>query len=110
MVTDPNAHLMGEEIKPMMKCGHVANAVRKLNGGEEVPVCVICAGIDTGASEIDESPPDLSKRYAKCGYKRKRNGTLHGPAVRSDKDKLAFFEHLPDEEFDDYYCGCWGWD
>ena len=29
--------------------------------------------------------------------------------VPSSSD-LWFFEHRPDEEYDLYYCGCWGWD
>ena len=25
-------------------------------------------------------------------------------------NKLAFFKERPDKEFDEYYCGCHGWD
>jgi len=24
--------------------------------------------------------------------------------------KLPFFKHKPDSDYDEYYCGCWGWD
>jgi hypothetical protein len=91
----------------MMKCGHAANAV---NGNGD-PACVICVGIDLGAEIVDESPPSLEGRMAKCAYRRMRNKQPHPDnlTVPSSPD-LAFFEHKPDAEFDVYYCGCWGWD
>lgn len=94
---------------PMMKCGHAANSVAQ--SGE--PVCAICVGIRPGWDEIDyvpESKPDgnpLDGREAICSYKYGKLG-VHGK-VKSSSD-LAFFQHLPDQEYDQYYCGCYGWD
>lgn len=85
----------------MMKCGHSANAVQPNNGNK--PVCVICFG-NPKALEIDDNPPDLSSRMAKCDY---RCGNTR---PSSEFQKLAFFSHRPDREFDSYYCGCMGWD
>lgn len=82
----------------MMKCGHAANA----EDSEHNPVCVICIGIDPSAKIIDDNPPDLSKREAKCDY--------CGHKAKSNPGKLAFFAHKPEKEFDEYYCGCRGWD
>jgi len=83
-------------VKPMMKCGHAANAEDE-NGN---PVCVICAGITPDAYVVAEMP-DLSGRRAKCVYCERK--------VQSSTD-LPFFEYRPNEEFDIYYCGCYGWD
>lgn len=93
---------------PMMKCGHAANATR-----EGQPVCVICFGIVPGADVVDDSPPDLTGRFAICSYVRDASLGHSGKyAGRKDpvpsSPKLAFFQHHPDREFDEYYCGCWG--
>lgn len=79
-----------------MKCGHAANATNS----QGKPSCVICVGIHPGAEEIDDTP-DLNHRQAQCAYCRK--------TVASSTD-LAFFNYLPNKPFDDYYCGCKGWD
>ena len=83
--------------KPMMQCGHAANA--KDNQGN--PCCVICAGINPGAKTIATDLPDLDGRKAKCGY--------GCGSTRDSSTDLAFFEHRPDRECDKYYCGCQGW-
>ncbi len=83
--------------KPIMKCGHRANALNE--AGKDV--CVICAGICKGYDEVAEAQPDLSKRQCKC--------TSCGRIVPS-KNAVAFFEHRPDGEYDFDYCGCYGWD
>lgn len=122
----------------MMKCGHAANAKRKV-GDDFIPCCAIC-------SVTEQAPaPDLRGRTAICCSEK---------SIRpSDPDKLAFFEyrgpgskaadlackcgyaemaHTPDKthvmkhcakkngvsgfvprgpwEHDRYYCGCRGWD
>jgi len=84
-------------MNPLMKCGHAANATSR---GK--PVCVICYGIDEGAAVIDESPPDLAGRKAKCTYcKREKDSSL----------ELPFFEYGEGKwKHDWYYCGCRGWD
>ena len=78
--------------KPLMKCGHIANA-KDGNGNYG---CAIC-----GCHEIADLTPSLAGRKAKC--------TDCGRIVKSNEN-LPFFKYQPDEEFDTYYCGCWGWD
>lgn len=78
----------------LMKCGHTANA---LTNGK--PCCAICVP-KREAFEIVEGF-DLKNRIAKCCYCSKKR--------TSDLD-LPFFEYKPNKEFDEYYCGCYGWD
>ena len=75
-------------------CGCVSCAFI-IKDGEKVPCCVIhnC----TTPSDIE---PDLTERKARCSYGHK--------TIDSDPG-LAFFIHRPDKEFDEYYCGCYGW-
>lgn len=75
----------------MMKCGHTANAVN--SKGE--PCCVIC-----DCTEIQQNKPKIKHRKAKCIY--------CGRMLKSEWD-LAFFKHT-DTQYDEYYCGCQGWD
>ena len=82
--------------KPMMGCGHSANATDAAGH----PVCVICYGIVKGATEV-VGRPVLEGRRAKCPYCK---GTT------PSSTELPFFEHCPSKEFDSYYCGCRGWD
>lgn len=85
--------------KPMMKCGCIAQGVCSQSGGVKhdppIPVCVIhdC----TEQAEM----PDLTGRQAKCAY---------GHRIVDSSPNLAFFKHQPDQEYDEYYCGCHGWD
>ena len=84
--------------KPLMKCGHSANATNQ----DGNPVCAICIGIDAGATVVDEAPPSLIGRVAQCPYCRNK---------RPSSFDLAFFEYREGRhEFDSYYCGCRGWD
>ena len=108
---------------PMMKCGHAANATD--NFGK--PVCVICYGIREGADEVDKNYRVPIDRRARCSYYGKRIGS--GRAydccecskcqkqenkicyceINSSTD-LPFFCQHSDKDFDEYYCGCHGWD
>lgn len=81
----------------MMKCGHAANAVDAQNN----PVCAICVGITPGASEVDQSPPSLEGRTARCCYCQ---------STRPSDYSLPFFEHQYRSYGDSFYCGCKGWD
>lgn len=85
---------------PIMKCGHTANSHYKDKAGKWKPCCVICYGICEGATEIAEEQPDLTGRKARC---------YCGKVVDSNTN-LAFFQYRPDEEYDEYYCGCDGWE
>lgn len=80
-----------------MKCGHTANAVDQFGN----PVCVICHGITREALEVADELPNLEGRTAKCDY---CNNTSP-----SNFD-LPFFEYRPNDKYDHYYCGCFGWD
>ena len=97
---------MTKELKktPMMKCGHAANATTERDG-KTIPVCVICIGITPGADEIAETP-SLEGRFAQCSYRYKDKP--HGLVPSSTE--LAFFTHKPNEQYDQYYCGCYRWD
>ena len=92
---------------PLMACGHVANGV-DMHGN---PVCVICYGITPGAIEIEPAPPSLEGRKARCTYYGHAFGNRG--KCQSEKDSslaLAFFKTWPDRPFDEFYCGCAGWD
>lgn len=66
--------------KIMMKCGHAANAV----DGNGKPCCVICVGINPGATVVDKETPDLTDRVSMCADCKK--------TVPSSTE-LAFFEY-----------------
>ena len=91
--------------KPMMKCGHVANA----ETADKKPACVIC-----NCTEISEQEIDLTNRKARCFYYG-RVVKLQGRTIRCKSENksstsLPFFAHKPESEYDEYYCGCCGWD
>jgi len=44
------------------------------------------------------NPPGRLARCANCGR------------VTTSKEDLPWFKSKPDELYDDYYCGCRGWD
>ena len=123
-------------MKAMMECGHTANASNS-NGD---PVCVICIGSDPGAVIVARNLPDLSNRQAKCMcdkivpselglaffeylgpdsprsheqckcgyYEVAHKGQNTGSWVKNPIDH-PFEEHGP-YEYDNYFCGCAGWD
>lgn len=86
----------GNSMKPLMKCGHTANAVT----AEGKPCCVIYAPSEDSYTILLERP-ELTGRLAKCS---------DCGAVTDSKWRLPFFEYKPDKEYDEYYCGCYGWD
>lgn len=83
--------------KYLMKCGHVAQAVRPAENNK--PVCIICSGPER--EEIETNLPKLEGREAKCNCCNK--------TVKSSLG-LPFFEYREEKERDYYYCGCMGWD
>jgi len=99
------------EDKPIMQCGHTANALLQFPNSEAlqketddmrenipVHVCVIC---DT---KITTEKSSLEGRKARCsGCKREDKSET------DSRWNLPFFKHKPNSEFDEYYCGCWGW-
>ena len=116
---------MSEETRtPMMACGHTANAT----DGDGNPCCVICAGIDAGHRiVVGDVFEQLLGRRARCFYHGKpgRNHSCNHskdtgcttdecrcelPSTLAMENTLAFFEHCPDAEHDQFYCGCHGWE
>ena len=103
---------------PMMKCGHAANAVNARAGA---PSCAICAGLTPDADAIDDAPPDLAGRTARCAhYGQVPAGRLHESnygcrrgetclCERPSSPELPFFAHQAGQPHDSFYCGCWGW-
>lgn len=80
----------------MMQCGCAASGSLTQAGQ---PALVACGR--HSCTEVAEQAPDLTGRKARCSY--------GGKEVPSSKD-LPFFQHKPNEPFDRYYCGCFGWD
>ena len=62
----------------MMECGHAANG--KTDGDK--PACVICVGIDEGATVVATAKPDLTGRKARC----------YCGTTEDSSPALAFFE------------------
>ena len=105
-------------MKPMMKCGHAANAVNTKDG---TPVCVICTGFTSNAFEIDKNSPDLTNRKARCSYYGSvpsgRNHESLFKCKRGEKclcevdssSDLPFFKIEKTRDHDSFFCGCWGW-
>jgi hypothetical protein len=115
--------------KPMMKCGHAANAT----DSEGNPVCAICYGINPqlsrAATEVAEKPPDLEGRRARCAYygssfqlygrfscscrtcekRYEETGKKVCLCERDSDPDLPFFMHRPDQDYDEFYCGCHSW-
>lgn len=92
---------------PMMVCGHTAQAMRT-DVDPPVPACVICMCTDQAAAT-----PDLTGRRARCSYYGNPRTHGHRPPCTSEipsDTRSAFFTYQPDAEFDQFYCGCWGWD
>jgi hypothetical protein len=95
----------------MMKCGHVAHGKCHSKGGVKfdppIPCCITC-----DCTEVDDSPPSLEGRKARCAYW----GICHCE-MPSSRD-LPFFEYrgpgtnhyAGEKETDEFYCGCRGWD
>ncbi len=113
---------------PMMKCGHVAQAIEKETGK---PACVICVGITDDAMIIaDEGEFVTEGRIARCSYygqefhvhgyfanecpvcaeRHRESGVARCYCERPSSTDLAFFCSHPDQKYDEFYCGCGSWD
>lgn len=100
----------GERYKPLMECGHTAQAITYIPNsdalmeetGDErnnIPIhcCVIC---DCRISVEGDKRPILEGRKAKCDMCKNKTDSRY---------TLAFFKHCPEKEYDKFYCGCQGW-
>jgi len=112
----------------VMACGCSTTAVRRLPDGSSYPVCFPHYGIDPGAETLIEpdAQPSLEGRRARCAYFNAALGRCNDTRHNRFSEKsgkvgdylseiesswtLPFFEHCPDQEFDKFFCGCWGWD
>ena len=56
-------------------------------------------GHEVQPNEVKEV--DLTGRFAKCSYCGR---------IESSTNHLAFLRHCPKNDYDEYYCGCRGWD
>lgn len=115
----------------MMKCGHTAQGYM----GGDLPVCVICWPSPDSIA-LAEKQPLLEDRQAKCAscgsvvpssyglaFFRYRGASSHD-ALHKCKNcvyyeyahthgeplKCQNFEPHGPYEYDEYYCGCRGWD
>jgi hypothetical protein len=70
----------------LMQCGHTAQGHDEKGN----PVCVICAGLDERALIPAKVAPDLTDRYAECGYAQS-DPQHHSPVPSAFT--LAFFEY-----------------
>jgi hypothetical protein len=120
--------------KPMMGCGHRQNA----RTGDGRPACAICTGTDPLALVVVQDP-SLEGRLARCMCGNTRpsieseDGSLAffefrgegSPKAKQMCKHCRYYEvaHRPEKnhdcktfephgafEFDEYYCGCRGWD
>lgn len=105
----------------MMKCGCAAQGVCSSKDGVKfdppVPACVIHDCIEPA-----EAKPNLDGRTARCAYRScktylaKYRDTHYGKLREDGRSyapsslDLPFFVHKPNEEYDEYFCGCMGWD
>ena len=90
---------MDDETK-MMKCGGAGNAMT-WKDGKPIPCCSRHHWHTEDAITIDDNPPSLENRMASCT-------DCH--ILTSSNLHLAFFHYMVGQEFDEYYCGCQGWD
>jgi hypothetical protein len=81
--------------KFIMACGHAPSGADK----EGCPICAICVGI-TAKAELRQTVSIPISRQAKCSH-----CGSYAPSV----ENLAFYQYKPNEEYDEFYCGCAGW-
>ncbi len=82
----------------LMKCGHVAN----MKDLYDNPICGLCHELNDDAYKVEKEcvgSTELKGRKAKC---------IYGDSETKSKWNLPLFRYCPDEEFDEYYCGCYG--
>lgn len=102
----------------ILVCGHSPNAIQTMSNGDKIPACAIC-----DCNEFAETP-SLDGRMARCfhyGSPAVKLRDMGGCDTRANRQspclcevpstfKLWFFEYKADGDFDEYYCGCHGYD
>ena len=106
----------------LMKCGHNSMAERVWSDGTRGPACFIC-----DCYEVDDNPPVLTGRMARCHYygKPPRRSECNYNCIPGENCScelpssvtLPFFEYRGpgtnhwkgEAEYDEFYCGCHSW-
>lgn len=78
----------------VMQCGHSSNDV----DDRSRPICTLCRGFILGWNTIDTNSPILTGRIARC--------IKCGKKEPSSFSSLSLFRHVPEQSYDDFYCGC----
>lgn len=87
--------------KQLLKCGCYPNS--KTGPNLDIDSCVIHCCQEKAEVDPDEIVKVLASREATCSYCQKRVSS-------SMFHSLAFFSHRAHHQYDEYYCGCRGWD
>ena len=86
-------------MEKMMKCGHSATS----NTQEGEPCCLVCYPREESMIEDPSINEELlAGREATCCY------GMH--KIVKSSPNLPFFSYRPKSKYDEYYCGCYGWD
>ena len=80
----------------IMACGCAAQGTKTV--AEQDVAC----GVVHNCTFTADVQPDLTGRKAVCNYR--------GHRPTDSRFTLAYFAYRPDQETDEYYCGCYGWD
>lgn len=102
-VTTDRDNMTLRQTPKIMKCGCAANAkCDKFQGVEYKPAKECC--LHHMCFEEAEEQPNIEGRFARCSYYRTCKTQV------ASNFNLAFFSYRPEKEFDDFFCGCKGWD
>ncbi len=94
---------METDKKIIMKCGCV-NDSHMSYPKEPQKEPKACCSLH-GTTEPAQTQPNLDKRIARCAYFAGKCGHSEPSSI-----DLAFFKYCEGKEYDEYYCGCYGWD
>lgn len=76
----------------LMECGHLGYGKTMDNK----PYCIMC-----DCDKVSDKVANLEGRIAKCSWCDNKKESSY---------KLPFFQYKPSKEYDEYYCGCGGWE
>lgn len=82
--------------KILMNCGHTSQGY---DSKTDQPVCIVCSNYQQATNL-----PDLTGREATCFYK------FGCKNKEKSSFRLAFFKYDANNTYDEYYCGCKGFD
>lgn len=104
----------------LMKCGCAAQGYRTEKDGSHTYGCLVHQCYEQAEQPNLEGRTarcayfgrtKLNRRYAndECNYGCRRQPKCECGSVPSRID-LAFFKYQPNKKYDEFYCGCMGWD